>query len=123
MSDSDTDTDDFAFQIESRLTSHGVYVDTVDESDGTYEVRYESLSADSEGVVPHREVGRVINVFRDLHDDDWSGTDIEAVVTDLDGVELGTWHVEREWFDRLHNGDLTEVEFSERVVETIEVTE
>ena len=123
MSDPDTDTDDFRFQIESRLTSHGVYVDTVEDVDGTYEVTYESLSGDSEGIVPHREVGRVINVFRDLHDDDWSGADIEAVVTDLEGVELGRWHVDREWIDRLHNGDLTKVDFSENVIETIEVTQ
>lgn len=115
-----SDTDDFEFRIEARLTSHGVYVDTVTEADGSYEVVYESLAADSEGKIPHREAGRVINVFRDLHDDDWSGADIDAVVTDLEGVELGRWHVEADWFDGLHNGELTEIEFSEKVIETIE---
>lgn len=123
MSDTDSDTDDFAFQVESRLTSHGVYVDAVAEAGEGYEVTYESVSAESEGAVPHREVGRVINVFRDLHDDDWAGADIEAVVTDFDGVEQGRWHVDAEWIDRLHNGDLTEVEFSRKVVDTIEVTD
>jgi len=117
------DSDDFEFRLESRLTSHGVYVDEVDEDDGSYEVTYESISADSEGDVPHREVGRVINVFRDLHDDDWSGADIDAVVTDLDGAELGRWHVDAEWIDDLHNGDLSEVDFSGKVVDTIELVE
>ena len=112
-----TDDEDFEFRIESRLTSHGVYVDEVAEREGGYAVTYESISADSEGVVPHREVGRVINVFRDLHDEDWSGADIDAVVTDFEGEERGRW------LDRLHNGDLTEVEFSEKVVETIELAE
>lgn len=118
-----SDTDDFEFQLEARLTSHGVYVDAVEQDGGAYEVTYESISADSEGVVPHREVGRVINVFRDLHDDDWSGADIEAAVTDFDGVEKGRWHVDSEWIDRLHNGDLTEVEFSEKVIDTIELAD
>ncbi|MFT4881291.1 MAG: hypothetical protein ACI9CA_000325 [Natronomonas sp.] len=118
-----SDDEDFEFRVESRLTSHGVYVDEVADTPEGYEVAYESVSADSEGVVPHREVGRVINVFRDLHDEDWAGADIDAVVTDLEGEERGRWHVEAAWLDRLHNGDLTEVAFSEKVVETIELAE
>jgi hypothetical protein len=112
--------DDFKFQIEARLTSHGVYVDEIDDTDSGYDITYESVSVDSDGIVPHREIGRVINVFRDLHDNDWSGEPIEATVTNLDGVPLGRWHVEQEWFDELHNGDLTEVDFSEKVIETVE---
>jgi len=113
-------TDDFEFQIESRLTSHGVYVDDVTETEGGFELTYESVTVDAEEVIPHREVGRVINVFRDLHDDDWEGADITAVVTDFDGNEYGEWRVDQKWLDALHNGDLTEVEFSEKVIETIE---
>lgn len=116
------DDEEFEFQIEARLTSHGVYVDEVDHEEATYSITYESISTANEGAVPHREVGRVINVFRDLHEDDWEGERIEAVVTDLDGVEQGTWHVKQEWIDKLHNGDLTEVEFSQKVVDTIEHT-
>lgn len=115
-----SDEHDFEFQVESRLTSHGVYVDEVVEGENRYSVTYESVAVDSEGIVPHREVGRVINVFRDLHPDDWTGAEIEARVTDLDGDPLGTWHVDAEWLDRLHNGDLSEVDFSEKVIETIE---
>lgn len=113
------DIEDFEFQVESRLTSHGVYVQTVEEIEGAYQVTYESMRADG-GVVPHREVGRIINVFRDLHTEDWTGTDIRGIVLNLEGQELGTWHVESAWLDELHNGDITETEFSERVIGTIE---
>lgn len=113
-------TDDFEFQIESRLTSHGVYVDDVTETADGFEITYESVAVDSEEILPHREVGRVINVFRDLHDDDWEGANISAVVTDFDENKFGEWEAKQEWFDALHNGDLTEVEFSEKVIETIE---
>lgn len=116
-----TETDDFEFRVESRLTSHGVYVDEVTETPEGYELSYESIAVESDGVVPHREVGRVINVFRDLHEDNWAGADIDALVTDFEGEEKGRWHVEAEWFDDLHNGPLSEVEFSERVVDTITV--
>lgn len=114
---------DFEFQVESRLTSQGVYVESVEESPEGYTVEYESFAGDANGVIPEREAGRVINVFRDLHDDSWSGADIDAVVTDFDGNELGTWYVEAEWLDELHNGDLDEVGFSQRVVDTIEHVE
>jgi len=113
------DFEDFEFAVESRLTSHGVYVRTVEDEGDTYRVVYESLAAD-EGAIPHREVGRVINVFRDLHADDWTGVDIEGTVLDLDGNEQGSWHVEADWFDELHNGDLSETAFSQRVIETVE---
>ena len=111
--------EDFEFAVESRLTSHGVYVRTVEDDDDRYLVTYESLAAEK-GAIPHREVGRVINVFRDLHGDDWEGIDIEGTVLDLDGNERGTWHVEASWFDALHNGDLSEVEFSRKVIGTVQ---
>jgi hypothetical protein len=120
---SDDGEEDFQFRVESRLTSHGVYVDEVRETGGGYELTYESVSAEEEAAIPHREVGRVINVFRDLHDDDWSGADIEATVTDFDGVEQGTWHVEADWLDALHNGELSEVDFSGKVIDTIELAD
>lgn len=107
------------FQIEARLTSHGVYVTEFDRDEDTYRLEYESIAADK-GAIPHREIGRVVNVFRDLHPDGWQGADIEATVTDLDGDVQGTWHVEADWFRKLEAGDLTEIEFSRRVIETIE---
>jgi len=113
------DTDDFEFRVESRLTSHGVYVEEVREEEGAYHVTYESMAA-ADGVVPPREVGRVINVFRDLHADDWQGADIDGVVKDLDGDERGRWHVEAEWIAALHDGDLSETDFSAKVIDAIE---
>jgi len=114
-----SDGTDFAWQLESRLTSHGVYVDELRETDDGYWLRYESISAD-EGAIPHRELGRVVNVFLDLHSDDWAGARIDAVVTDLEGERIGEWHVEPDWLDALTDGDITETAFSQRVVATIE---
>lgn len=112
--------DDFRFEVESRLTSHGIYVDELRRTEKTYEITYESASVDTEDVISHREVGRVINVFRELHDEGWQGKTISAEVLDFDGVTRGHWETKQEWLDNLHNGDLTEVEFSQKVIETIE---
>ena len=111
--------EDLATRLEHRLMSHGVYVTAFESTDGGYALEYESLYAE-EGVIPHREVGRVINVFLDLHDDDWSGVDIEAVVTDLEGEPQGDWRVDADWFAALNAGSLSETDFSAKVIATLE---
>ena len=107
-----------ATRLENRLMSHGVYVTAFEATADGYELEYESLYAD-EGVIPHREVGRVINVFLDLHPDDWSGADIEAVVTDLEGEPQGSWRVERDWLAAMTAGELSETDFSAKVIDTL----
>ncbi|PSP76833.1 hypothetical protein BRC86_00820 [Halobacteriales archaeon QS_3_64_16] len=116
-------------QFEARLTSHGVYVSSVEqeqnqdrdreneEGNGTIDIEYESIDAGRIGEVPHQEMGRVINVYREVAE---NSADIDALVTDLDDEPVGTWHVESEWLDALDAGELSEVEFSGRVLDTID---
>ena len=114
------DEDELAEEIESRLMNKGAYVDEFEHraDDETYAVTYKSVSVD-QGTLSHREIGQVINVFRDLHDDDWTGANIEATITDLDETVRAYWYVDAEWFDELHNGDLSQTEFSQRVLDTV----
>jgi len=110
--------DEFDFQLESRLMAQGLYLTAVEHQDGVYRLEYESISADR-GVMPQTELGEVITVLRNLLDEDWPGTGIEAVVTDLDGNPLAEWAVRGEWSRALAEGDISEVEFSERVLGTL----
>lgn len=140
-SGSDSDQD-FAFLVESRLTGFGCYLTDFEETDDGYELTYESIAADEasaiqrdweesragergaerpvSSAIPHREVGRIVNVFRDIEDDP---VGIEGTVTDLDGEPLGEWRAERDWLVALEDGEMDELEFSERVVESIEPVE
>jgi hypothetical protein len=107
-------------QIEARLMSHGVYVTDLDpggESD-PLEVTYETVLA-TEGV-PNQDVGRLLNVLLAMREEGWEPERIEATAMDAEGNFLGTWHAEAEWFERLEADDLTEIEFSQRVLDTIE---
>jgi|GEM_PF-647769 len=108
---------DFEFLLESRLTGFAVYLTEVSETDDGYELIYESIAADQASAIPHREVGRIVNVFRDITDDP---VEIEATVQNMDGTTLGTWHAPRKWLVALESGELTELEFSEKVVSSIE---
>lgn len=109
-------------QVEMQLTKHGVYVDELQYSTDACQLTYESAAVDANGVIPHQEVGKVINAIRETHSNSWEGVDISATVTDFDGTDCGRWHVDQEWLDDLHNDDLSEVVFSEKVIDTIEYT-
>ena len=113
--DDPLDTD----RLEARLTSHGVYVTDANLDGETIKLAYESIAADESGGVPHREAGRVINIVRGLLDDGTS-VGVEAQVLDLDGEERGTWRMDPAWLDALESGDLSEVEFSGKIIESIE---
>jgi len=46
---------------------------------------------------------------------------LEVVITDLTGQEVGEYRVETEWAEQYQAGELTSEEYSELVIETIEV--
>ncbi len=112
--------EDREFALESRLTNHGCYLREVAVEDA-YHLTYQSAAADQHGEIPHQQVGDIVNVFRKLFADaGWPVRSVEATVTDLDDEPLGSWRAEHAWFDALAEGDMTEVEFSRRVVDSLE---
>ncbi|MFB6164563.1 MAG: hypothetical protein ABEJ31_05340 [Haloarculaceae archaeon] len=106
-------------RIENRLISHGIYVTDLDRGEEAVSLTYETVHA-TEGV-PETDVGRTVNVFRELREEGWEPVDVRATATDLDGNRLGSWVAEAEWFRQLAAGEITEVEFTARLRETIEV--
>ena len=115
----DEDQEDVLEQIEYRLMSHGVYVDRIDRTEGGISVEYESIGAKTGD--PRQQIGRVINVFREFADQgEWTVRDIEATVKDLEGNPQGSWAMDADWLEALEEDDLSEVEFSRRVLATIE---
>lgn len=113
--------EDREFALESRLTNHGCYLREVAEAGDAYRLTYQSAAADQHGEVPRQQVGDVVNVFRTLFDEvGWPVRGVDATVTDLDDEELGRWRADAEWFEALADGELTEVEFSRRVLDSLE---
>jgi hypothetical protein len=110
--------EDIYERIENRLVSHGIYVTDL-ERDEELLVTYETVHAADDGV-PDRDIGRLCNVLRDFREEGWEPVDLRAVVTDLDGERLGTWRVEAAWFRELGGDEISETEFSQRVLETVE---
>ncbi|RXK46354.1 hypothetical protein [Halorientalis pallida] len=111
--------EDIYERIENRLVSHGIYVTDFERGD-PLEITYETVHAGESGTVPDRDIGRLCNVLREFRAEGWEPVDLRAVVTDLEGERLGSWAAEAAWFRRLGRDEITETEFSQRVLETVE---
>ncbi|WP_137283207.1 hypothetical protein [Halorussus salinisoli] len=114
------DDEDLRERLEQRLMSHGVYVTDLETDDGTLRIDYETATP-GDGI-PHREVGRVLNRLLALCDDGWDPTDVAGTVSDIDGNRLGTWRADGEWLVAHDRGELSDVDLSQRVLDTIEET-
>jgi len=107
--------------LEARLRADGLSVESLSEGD-PLEVTY--MTAFPGGSLNEREAGRACVALLDAAEDgEWEPTRVEATVVRSPGDVLGTWHADPEWFEALLADELTETEFSTRVVETISETE
>ena len=112
--------DDRTFALESRLTNHGCYLQSLAVEDGAYELTYQSAAADQHGEIPHQQVGDVVNDFRELFEQrDWPVRNVVATVTDLDDERVGSWRADADWFAALDSREMSEVEFSQRVLDSL----
>jgi len=112
------DDADLRERLEGRLMSHGVYVTDLDSEEDGLRIAYETASPGTG--VPQQEVGRVLNRLLEAQSDGWEPTDVRGEVTDLDGEDRGTWRADREWLVGHASGELSDVDLSQRVVDTIE---
>lgn len=112
------DDSDLRERLESRLMSHGVYVTDLTPVDGTLRIAYETATPGTG--VPQQEVGRVLNRLLEAQDDGWDPTDVTGIVSGIEGEKRGTWRADREWLVGHARGDLSDVDLSQRVLDTVE---
>lgn len=116
------ETDDGSLRetLENRLMGQGLYVTAWDREDDVVDLEYEVVDASS--TVTSEEVGTVCRTLVTVADErpDWSPVTVHATSTTTDGVVRGTWRVEADWLRRLGD-ELTEVAFSRRVLDSIDV--
>ncbi|WP_281194504.1 hypothetical protein [Halorubrum sp. F4] len=103
--------------VEPTLRSYGVSVESIDAGD-PLEVTYMTAFPGRE--VHRREIGRALNALIDRAEADaWEPVRVEATVIRAPGDPLGTWAAEPAWFEGLLADELTETEFSTRVLGTL----
>ncbi|XVH32148.1 hypothetical protein ACNS7O_02905 [Haloferacaceae archaeon DSL9] len=104
--------------LEDELRSYGISVETVDRTDSGLELTYMTAFPGNE--VHRREMGRALNGFLELAETDvWEPERVDATVVRMTDDVLGTWHADPAWFDALLDDDISETEFSTRVLDTI----
>jgi hypothetical protein len=84
------------------------------------ELTYETVA--EAPVVTSQEVGAVVRTLLAIADErEWTPGRLEVASKTTEGEPRGYWHVEADWFDAL-GLELTETEFSQRVLRTIDET-
>lgn len=109
--------DERTTEVEPALRSYGVSVESIDEGD-PLDLTYMTAFPGRE--VHHGEIGRALNALIDRAEADaWDPVRVEATVVRSPGDVLGTWHAEAAWFEALIGYEISETEFSTRVLETL----
>jgi len=104
-------------QIEPTLRSYGISVESVDAGD-PLELTYMTAFPGRE--VHRREIGRALNALIDRAEAGaWDPVRVEATVVRIPGDPLGSWTAKPGWFDALLAYEISETEFSTRVLETV----
>ena len=109
--------DERTADLEPELRSYGVSVESIDEGD-PLELTYMTAFPGRE--VHRGEIGRALNaLIEQAEADEWDPVRVEGTVVRSPGDVLGTWRAEGEWFEALMRYEISETEFSSRVLETL----
>ena len=109
--------DERTADVEPALRSYGVSVESIDEGD-PLDLTYMTAFPGRE--IHRGEIGRALNALIDRAEaDEWDPVRVEATVVRSPGDVLGTWHAEPEWIEALNAYEISETEFSSRVLETV----
>ncbi|GAA0551517.1 hypothetical protein ABNG02_04250 [Halorubrum ejinorense] len=109
--------DERTADVEPALRSYGVSVESIDGTD-PLELTYMTAFPGRE--IHHGEIGRALNALIDRAEaGEWDPVRVEGTVVRSPGDVLGTWHAEADWFEALNSYEISETEFSSRVLETV----
>jgi hypothetical protein len=107
-----------AATLEAEFRSYGISVEHVSVDD---EIDLEYMTAFPADRIHDGEIGRACNTLIDMIEaDECEPMTIDATVVRSPGDVLGTWRAEAEWFDQLDRYEISETEFSARVLETVQ---
>jgi hypothetical protein len=109
--------DERTSEVEPTLRSYGISVETVAAGDP---LRLTYMTAFPGREVHRAEIGRALNALIDRAEAGaWDPVRVEATVVRAPGDVLGTWHADGSWFEELIRYEISETEFSSRVLETL----
>ncbi|QIB75034.1 hypothetical protein GL213_05285 [Halogeometricum borinquense] len=105
--------------MEGDLRSNGISVESLRVGEETVTVEY--LTAFPDVHVNHAEIGRVLTTLIDRAEaGEWDPIRVEATVLRHENDVQGTWHAEAAWFHQYLDYELSDEDFSELVLQTLD---
>ncbi|KTG09281.1 hypothetical protein AUR64_15970 [Haloprofundus marisrubri] len=108
--------------IEEELRGNGISVESVDVDGGTEgRVDLTYMTAFPAAHVNRREVGQALTAFIDLAQrGEWEPAPVYATSIRIDDDVQGRWRADADWFDGYLSYNLSDEDFSELVLDTLE---
>lgn len=103
------------------VTDHGIDLRTAEMDGDRFVVEYYS-SAQTETEFAE-EMGYLVGAYAGVVDEGYGGERMDVTVLAADGSTAGTFHAEREWAESYNAGEMSDEEYSQRVLQTLESNE
>lgn len=69
------------------------------------------------------EMGYLVGAYAGVVDEGYGGERMDVTVLAADGSTAGTFHAERGWAESYNTGEMSDEEYSQRVLQTLEANE
>lgn len=106
--------------IETVIESYDITVESVEREGDTIQLSYSSTQTTQRGIA--EEMGYVSGAYAGAVAEGESADRMEVEVYTVTGELAGTFHVERKWAVQYNNDEISNTEFSQRILQTLEAT-
>lgn len=103
--------------FESLVESEGMTVETAEMQGDIFTVEYTSYSQTERELAS--EIGYVAGAYAGMVGEGHTSDRMEATILAASGEPAGTFYVEYEWAEAYENGEISDEEFSQRVISTL----
>ncbi|MFD1515140.1 FxLYD domain-containing protein [Halomarina rubra] len=111
--------DDYQVMFEEFLQSEGISVEEVAVEGDRAQIDYTMLATTQSEIV--EEMGTVSGAYAALVDDGWQTSGLDATILASDGSVAGTFSLEADMAQAFANGEISNEEFGQTLIESLEV--
>lgn len=121
LEERDLSDDELIPVFESLVESEGMSVETAEMQGDTFVVEYRSFAQTEQEIAG--EMGYVAGAYAGMVNEGHTSDRMEAAILNTNGERAGTFYVEYDWAEAYANDEISDEEFGQRVLSTLEAEE